>query len=140
MHNADVLIVDDSPEISELIAVLLSRLSRGAYNIFFAYDGIQGLEEVERVRPDLIILDGSMPRMNGRDFLRVLRSTGNGVPVIMVTSLPENEVEGSGYDDYIMKPFGLVELYDCVQTHLQKVSEHQCATQHSVGPKAKGFI
>jgi two-component system cell cycle response regulator len=108
-----ILVVDDHEDNIEL---LRARLEARGYEVFGAADGYAALETVERVCPDLILLDVMMPKMDGIEVVRRLK--GNAtlpfIPVIMQTALDstENKVEGldAGADDYITKPINFAEL------------------------------
>jgi two-component system cell cycle response regulator len=108
-----ILVVDDHEDNIEL---LRARLEARGYEVFGANDGQAALDQVERVRPDLILLDVMMPRMDGMEVVRRLKSNKNlpFIPVIMQTALDstENKVEGldAGADDYITKPINFAEL------------------------------
>jgi two-component system cell cycle response regulator len=108
-----ILIVDDHEDNIEL---LRARLEARGYEVFGANDGFAALETVERVCPDLILLDVMMPKMDGIEVVRRLKAnlTLPFIPVIMQTALDstENKVEGldAGADDYITKPINFAEL------------------------------
>jgi two-component system, OmpR family, response regulator MprA len=125
--SACLLIVEDNPTIAELIRYALT-LSGRKYKIAFAYDGVQALEEVEKLRPDLIISDVTMPRMNGYNFLQALRADGYEIPVIMLTAMARERDQIKGFalgcDDYITKPFKPSLLNCRVQAHLRKLEVH----------------
>lgn len=102
-----ILLVDDEPvEIRALHETLTSR-----YDTFFAKDGEEALELAARERPDLILLDVEMPRLDGYSVCQRLRASPGGadVPVIFVThhGTPEQEIAGleHGGSDYVHKPF-----------------------------------
>ena len=102
---ATVLICEDEPALRELIRVSL----RGPYEIAEADDGEEALEAVRRLRPDLVILDVMMPRRNGIEVLKELRSDQSlaSTPVIVLTAQPETRDEAlrEGADRVIDKPF-----------------------------------
>ena len=108
-----ILVVDDHEDNIEL---LRARLEARGYEVFGANDGQAALDQVEEVRPDLILLDVMMPKMDGMEVVRRLKSNRNlpFIPVIMQTALDstENKVEGldAGADDYITKPINFAEL------------------------------
>ena len=108
-----ILVVDDHEDNIEL---LRARLEARGYVVFGANDGQAALDQVERVCPDLILLDVMMPKMDGMEVVRRLKSNRNlpFIPVIMQTALDstENKVEGldAGADDYITKPINFAEL------------------------------
>jgi len=108
-----ILVVDDHEDNIEL---LRARLEARGYEVFGANDGQAALDQVEKVCPDLILLDVMMPRMDGMEVVRRLKANPNlpFIPVIMQTALDstENKVEGldAGADDYITKPINFAEL------------------------------
>jgi diguanylate cyclase (GGDEF)-like protein len=121
-----VLVVDDSPEIARMVQVVL--LSAG-YRVQVAQDGEEALERIKEVRPDLIILDVMMPRMDGFQLTRILRQdpTMSAVSIIILTAkgLSADRLEGltSGADDYILKPFDVGELLARVRGVLRRTEE-----------------
>jgi diguanylate cyclase (GGDEF)-like protein len=121
-----VLVVDDSPEIARMVQVVL--LSAG-YRVQVAQDGEEALEKIKEVRPDLIILDVMMPRMDGFQLTRILRQdpTMSAVSIILLTAkgLSADRLEGltSGADDYILKPFDVGELLARVRGVLRRTEE-----------------
>jgi len=106
MAPAKVLVVDDDPSIRLLLRSCLSQ-----YQLLEARDGEEGLAKVVAEKPDLLILDWTMPKMDGDEVCRALRQMEavSGTPVIMLTARDEieDQVEGleSGADDYVVKPF-----------------------------------
>src|SRR5437870_3458376 len=112
MENARILVVEDDLMISELVRFALTKGSEEdgcEYDIALAHDGVQGLELVWKLRPDVIVLDIQMPKLDGYGVLKTLRSMGDTTPVIMMTATPrqEDQVNGflAGCDAYITKPF-----------------------------------
>ena len=116
-----ILLVDDSPT-----AILWQRLilEDDPYEILVANDGEEGVRVAKAERPDLVLLDVMMPRMNGFETLRALRSesTLRNTPVLMVTTRSEmtNVMEGfeSGCNEYITKPVDRTELLAKVRSYL----------------------
>jgi len=108
-----ILVVDDHEDNIEL---LRARLEARGYEVHGASDGHAALEAVERIRPDLILLDVMMPKMDGMEVVKRLKANKAlpFIPVIMQTALDstENKVEGldAGADDYITKPINFAEL------------------------------
>ena len=111
-----ILVVDDHEDNIEL---LRARLEARGYEVDGAKDGQEALDQVERVCPDLILLDVMMPKMDGMEVVRRLKAKTAAnelpfIPVIMQTALDstENKVEGldAGADDYITKPINFAEL------------------------------
>jgi signal transduction histidine kinase/ligand-binding sensor domain-containing protein len=107
-----VLVVDDSVDVRDYVVGCL----RGTYRIVTARDGVDGFEKVEAHMPDLIVSDVMMPRMDGYELCRKLKSDGryNHIPIILLTSKAslEAKLEGlqAGSDEYLAKPFNAEEL------------------------------
>lgn len=109
MARAKILMVDDNPDIVELMA---SRLEGNDYEVVRALGGAEALEKAEKERPDLILLDISMPEMDGFEVGRRLRlnRVTQYIPIIMVTARGQhkdvvcavNELQAA---DYLIKPF-----------------------------------
>lgn len=119
----DVLLVEDDVADALLIEEALSE--RGARNLVRVTDGVAALEHLRTrgsVRPDLIVLDLNMPRMNGRDLLRVLKTDENlqTIPVVVLTtsSAPDDVADAynSHANAYVTKPVNLVEFEEAVQS------------------------
>ena len=101
-----ILAVDDDLELLRLIAFALRQ---SGYLVVEAQDGPSAMSVFERERPDLVILDVNMPRLNGFEVLKRIRAGGSPTPVMMLTvrSAEEDQVQGLdlGADDYLAKPF-----------------------------------
>lgn len=110
MQNALILIIEDEPEIAE---ILDRYLSREGFRVISAGDGATGLAHHQRLRPDLVLLDIKLPGQDGYDVLAALRRRGD-TPVIMVTALAEDldklQALRIGADDYVVKPFNPLEV------------------------------
>jgi DNA-binding response OmpR family regulator len=104
-----VLIIDDSPMIVELIRSVVTL--NGSYAALVAYDGVAGLELFYRERPDCVIVDVKMPRMDGYQVVRCIRgdNASANTPLIILSALNEeaDHLTGllSGVDEYLAKPF-----------------------------------
>lgn len=116
-----ILIVDDTPA---NIQTLAATLKERGYQISVATNGKQALEVVERVRPDLILLDVMMPEMDGFETCRRLKASEawRAIPVIFLTAKTETADIVRGFElgavDYVGKPFNAHELLARVHTHL----------------------
>jgi DNA-binding response OmpR family regulator len=122
-----VLIVDDEPAIVRLIR---DYLERAGFEVVTAGNGEDALQVFARGRPDLVILDLTLPRMDGLDVARALRRAGD-VPIIMLTARTEeaDRVAGLelGADDYVTKPFSAREIVARVRAVLRRA---QAAAMH----------
>jgi two-component system, OmpR family, alkaline phosphatase synthesis response regulator PhoP len=118
---ARILIVEDDPDLG---LGLRTSLEIEGHEAEVAADGLIGLERVRADRPDLVILDLMLPGMDGYRVLRTLRGDGIRVPVLILTARGEeaDKVLGfrSGADDYVTKPFGLLELLARVEALLRR--------------------
>jgi len=116
-----ILLVDDEEAITANLAPFLER---AGFTVNIASDGDQALRAVENFKPNLIILDVLMPRMNGRQVLRKLRSGGNWTPIILLTQVGEATERAmaleEGADDYINKPFDPRELVARIRSVLRR--------------------
>jgi DNA-binding response OmpR family regulator len=105
-----VLVVDDEPLIVEMLTM---GLSYEGFEVSVARTGFEALEEAQRTKPDLVVLDIMLPGVNGVEVCKRLRDQGD-VGVLMLTARGEVEdrIEGldSGADDYLVKPFSFREL------------------------------
>jgi DNA-binding response OmpR family regulator len=105
-----IMVVDDEPRI---VSVIESYLAQYGYRVIKSYNGEEALLLAEREKPDLIILDIMMPKMDGYEFLRQHRKRAN-TPIIFLTAKVEDEDKVLGLelgaDDYMVKPFRPREL------------------------------
>lgn len=122
-HKKTVLIVEDEKNI---VDILRFNLQRAGYQTLEAFDGEDGLQKAISENPDLILLDVMLPKMNGFDVCKTLRSQGNNVPVIILTAREEesDKVLGLeiGADDYITKPFSMRELVARVGANIRRTA------------------
>ena len=118
-----ILIVEDEKNI---VDILRFNLQREGYDTLEAYDGEDGLDKARSGKPDLILLDVMLPRMNGFDVCRALREEGSNVPVVILTAREEetDKVLGLeiGADDYITKPFSMRELIARVGANIRRTA------------------
>ena len=117
-----ILIVDDDEKNSTLLS---EKMSRDGYETALAVNGIEALEKTQTFRPDLIMLDIMMPKMDGYEMLRRLKLSEETkyIPVILLTGKGEVEDKVMGFDvgaeDYIIKPFSLREVSARVKSLLR---------------------
>ena len=118
---ATVLIVDDD---TKLLKMLQRTLLYEGFRVLSAANGNEALAEVQAHRPDVIILDWMMPRLDGLGVLTRLRAAGDRTLVLMLTARDavESRVEGleSGADDYLVKPFAPAELLARIHALLRR--------------------
>lgn len=120
MVGSRVLVVEDD---RTLVDVLQYNLTREGYDVLTASDGVKGLETARSNKPDLVILDVMLPKMDGYEVCRILRKE-TIVPILMLTAKTEetDRVVGLevGADDYVTKPFSMRELMARVRAMLRR--------------------
>ncbi len=133
-----ILIIDDEMHIVELLKF---NLEVSGYEVYFAYDGLDGFMKMKEYNPDLILLDWMLPGISGIDMLKKVRSDENlnKKPVIMLTAknMESDKIEGLeiGADDYITKPFSVKELLARITSVLRRYNINEKSTKQvlSVG-------
>ena len=122
-----ILVIDDD---ATLLDLLRQSLGKAGYKVITATNGLSGLQRMYEERPDLIILDVMMPRMDGWETCRRIREMSQ-VPIIMLTAKDEeaDKIKGfeHGVDDYVTKPFSFAELTARVAAVLHRT--HQRPTR-----------
>ena len=115
-----ILIADDEPHIRELVRLYLAK---EGYETEFAVDGPDALEKALRLKPDLVVLDLMMPRLDGFEVTKAIRQQSD-VPILMLTVRKEDTVKVAGLelgaDDYLTKPFNPKELVARVKAILRR--------------------
>ena len=118
-----VLIIEDD---AAMATALHDGFAYEGYEVVLAKDGEAGLKAAREVAADVVILDVMMPKMNGLDVCKRLRSEGSNVPIIMLTARGQeiDKVLGlkMGADDYVTKPFSFMELMARVEALLRRTS------------------
>jgi DNA-binding response OmpR family regulator len=121
MNPARILIVEDEPA---LMVGLKDNFEDLGFNVLCAADGERGLTLALDARPDLVLLDIMLPRVNGFEVCRVIREQGLDMPIIMLTAKGQQEdiILGLnlGADDYVVKPFQIGELVARVNAFLRR--------------------
>jgi len=120
MNSANILVVDDEPQIRR---VLRSTLSFRGYTISEVASGEEAIEATSKLKPDLILLDVNLPGMSGIETCREIRRSSDA-PIIMLTvrSAERDKVVAldAGADDYVTKPFGIEELLARIRASLRR--------------------
>ena len=120
------LVVDDDRAVRES---LRRSLSFNGYTVDLAEDGVEALEAITHERPDAVVLDVMMPRMDGLEVCRQLRSTGDDLPILVLTARDSvsERVAGldAGADDYLPKPFALEELLARLRALLRRTGPEE---------------
>jgi DNA-binding response OmpR family regulator len=123
MSRSKILLVDDEPKVCDLIKAYLVK---DGYDVIIAADGKTAIEQAQRHKPDLILLDLNLPELDGLEVCRTIRKQSN-VPIIMLTARDEetDKVVGLelGADDYVTKPFSPRELVARVGAVLRRYKE-----------------
>ena len=119
-----VVCIEDEKEMIDLVKLILEQQG---FEVFGAVGGAEGLEQIARVIPDLVLLDLMMPGMDGWEVYQKMKATETMrlIPVIIVTAKAQSIDKVLGLhiakvDDYVTKPFGPRELVDSVQKVLSK--------------------
>jgi two-component system response regulator MprA len=121
-----ILVVDDDRAVRES---LRRSLSFNGYTVDLAEDGVEALDAITHERPDAVVLDVMMPRMDGLEVCRQLRSTGDDLPILVLTARDSvsERVAGldAGADDYLPKPFALEELLARLRALLRRTGPEE---------------
>ena len=124
MSAGRILIVEDNMDTYELVRFILEK---NGFETFLAMNGRDGVNAANKQQPDLIIMDLSMPEMDGWTAMRLIKgnATTSSIPMIALTAhvLPGDRKRAfdAGCDEYITKPMDLLDLLDTVQNWIQKV-------------------
>ena len=128
-----ILVVDDDRAVRES---LRRSLAFNGYSVELAEDGVEALERIASDRPDAVVLDVMMPRLDGLEVCRRLRSTGDDLPVLVLTARDSvsERVAGldAGADDYLPKPFALEELLARMRALLRRTGPDDSAESEAL--------
>ena len=129
--SSTILMIDDDTALLRLTEL---NLTKAGYRFVSAQHGIAGLQMLEQEHPSLVLLDVSMPKLDGWETCRLIREVSD-VPIMMLTGRDEETDKARGLDlgadDYLTKPFGFVELQARIRAMLRR------ATMPSVDQKAR---
>ena len=121
-----ILVIDDEPELVKAVEV---RLKTSGYEVEIAYDGLAGIDKAKEIKPDLILLDLVMPKMDGYEVCKRLKDNPKteNIPVIVLTAsvvVGQQELEkkcmSAGAKGAIMKPFETSDLLNIIDEVLKK--------------------
>jgi signal transduction histidine kinase len=135
MAGETILVVEDDPILSE---VLCETLQSAGYEVAAACDGLEGLELLDRIRPDLVLSDIRMPRMNGYAFYSEMRTRPQwaSTPFIFLTALGDNVQvrygKELGVDDYLVKPVLAEDLLVAVRARLKPRERLEVAREQQI--------
>ncbi len=108
-----VLIIEDEKAMAEILAICLKR---EGYEIYIAYDGEEGLEKIRSQKPDLVLLDLILPKLDGRDLLKIIKDDEKtkDIPVVILSGMTQQWDRNIGLelgaDEYIEKPLDMIKL------------------------------
>ncbi|MFS8852823.1 response regulator transcription factor [Synechococcus sp. R5-16] len=119
--SAHILVIEDEAKLARFVE---TELTCEGYRVSVASDGMAGLRAACDQNPDLVLLDWMLPGISGLEICRRLRSTGNRVPVVLMTARDEvaDRAAGldAGADDYVVKPFSIQELLSRIRIYLRQ--------------------
>jgi DNA-binding response OmpR family regulator len=139
-NKKSVLIVDDSPTVRRLVELIMSQ---EGYAVYTAEDGDQGIQLSEEKKPSLILVDFLMPKMNGYQFCKIVRSrdTLKHIPIILITAKGEDVAttfeEKFGVIEYFQKPFEPDDLVQKVNEVIGRKEEEVAAEAEKAGSHAQ---
>lgn len=137
-----VLVIDDNPTIVELVKYAVHL--QGNYEVVAAYDGEEGLRRFYQERPDCVIIDVKMPRIDGYQLVRCLRGDANSaqVPLIILSAMIREEDQARGYlsgvDEYLTKPFKPAALGAALERVMKITAEQRYQRMRDLAARYRG--
>jgi DNA-binding response OmpR family regulator len=131
MTKGKILVVDDE---AYIVHILEFSLGMEGYEVITAFDGEEAISKAERENPDLIVLDIMMPKLDGYETCRRLKSIDRtkGIPVILLSakgrSMDQRVGMDAGADEYITKPFSPRKLVERISSHIGRTKTPKVAT------------
>ncbi len=131
MTKGKILVVDDE---AYIVHILEFSLGMEGYEVITAYDGEEAISKAERENPDLIVLDIMMPKLDGYETCRRLKSIGKtkSIPVILLSakgrSMDQRVGMDAGADEYITKPFSPRKLVERISSHISRAKAPKVAS------------
>jgi len=128
-----ILVVDDDRVLADVVAFTLRR---EGFEVIQAYDGAAGLQRWTDEQPDLLVLDVNMPKVNGFEVCRRIRSQADTPILLLTVRGEEDDIVGgleNGADDYIVKPFSPRQLVARIKAILRRAGEQPSPAEFRVG-------
>lgn len=132
MAKKKILVVDDEADLLDLIEY---NLTKENFEVLKASDGLKGIKQAKAHKPDLVLLDIMMPKLNGLEVCDMMRSDSDlkDIPIIFLTARSDErtEVEGlnAGADDYMTKPISTVKLVSHIKAVLRRSDTNQTSIE-----------
>lgn len=128
-NEATIVVIDDEPAIRDLLA---TSLKFSGFAVEMAATGSQAIETIEKIKPDLIVLDVMLPDIDGFTVTRRIRQEGINAPILFLTARDDSQDKimglSVGGDDYVTKPFSLEEVVARIRAILRRTKEDETET------------
>ncbi len=128
-NEATIVVVDDEPAIRDLLS---TSLKFSGFAVEMAATGSQAIETIEKIKPDLIVLDVMLPDIDGFTVTRRIRQEGINAPILFLTARDDSQDKimglSVGGDDYVTKPFSLEEVVARIRAILRRTKEDETET------------
>lgn len=136
METKKVLLIEDEQVLAD---VLEAKLKKAGYDTTVAYDGEDGLAKIRSIKPNLILLDIVLPKINGYEVLETMKTEGNSTPVIIISNSGQpveiDRARELGAIDFLVKTqFDPDELISKVNNYLQEIIANEAPTEEAIVP------